>query len=116
MELLNRLTTPEQVAAVFSVLTEAELEARGFRRDFRGRLIIDLSRQFHSGSVQLEKIWKMPIGEGEKQHWQPIAAEPSDESEVPADFVLYIFGAACQHPWFKARLEAYYGAIPEVDL
>lgn len=115
MPLLERLTSPEQVKPLFGILTEAEKETLKLRRDFRGRLMIDLSRQFFSGSVTLEKIWKMPVGENPTS-WEPVATEESDMHELPKDFVLYLFGAAVQHPWFQARMIEYYGAIPEIEL
>lgn len=116
MDLINRLKTAEQVRAVFNLLTPEEREQLSLRRDFRGRLIIDLSRLFHSGSVQLDKVWKMPIGEGDRQTWQSVATEPSMELEVPQDFVQHLFGAAVQHPWFQQQLIDYYGSVPEIEL
>ncbi len=116
MDLLNRSLTPTQVKALFDILTAQEKDSLGLRRDFRGRIIIDLSRQFHSGSVSLEKIWKMPVGEGKEQTWQPVAKEPVQEIEIPQDFVLYLFQAAVKHSWFQEKLVAYYGGIPEVEL
>lgn len=115
MNLIPRLSTPDQVKPLFGILTEEEKTALNLRQDFRGRLIIDLSRQFHSGSVVLEKIWKMPMGENPTS-WEPVSTEESDMHELPKDFVLYLFGAAVQHPWFKARMIEYYGGIPEIEL
>ena len=116
MDFLKRPLSPVQVESLFDVLTPDEKDALGLRRDFRGRIIIDLSRLFHSGSVTLEKIWKMPAGEGQEQSWRPVAQEPSLELDIPQDFVLYLFNAAVQHPWFAEKLTEYYGSIPEVQL
>ncbi|PQA59168.1 hypothetical protein [Siphonobacter curvatus] len=116
MDLLKRPLSPLQVRAIFDVLTQEEKFALGLRRDFRGRLTIDLTRLFHSGSISLEKIWKMPVGEGQSQTWEPVATEPDEIHDLPQDFVLYLFNAAVQHPWFAEKLTEYYGSVPEVEL
>jgi hypothetical protein len=110
--LLERITTPAQVAAMWPALTAEERAALQVRADWRGQLLLSVNERTYSASLTLSEALVHTDAGGV----ETTVDTRTRQVPVSKSLVESIFAAAATDAAFQTALVEFFGKIPNMDL